>query len=109
AGSLDLVEFALDARDAVFDHTAVGFKLRFTRSTKKPEAAALALEMGPGAHQPCLLIIEMRELDLQRTLASARATAENFQDQAGPVDDFRIPGLFQIALLHRRHRAIHHH
>ena len=50
----------------------------------------------------------MRELDLQRAFPRARAPAENFQDQAGAVDDFGVPGLLQIALLHRRNRAVHH-
>ena len=109
AGAFDLVEFAFDARDALFDHAPVGFELRLARAAEKAEAAALALEMGPGANQPAFLIIEMRVLDLQRPFPCARAPAEDFQDQAGAIDDLRVPGLFQIALLHRRNRAIHHH
>ena len=108
AGALDLVELAFDAFDAVFDHAPVGFELGFARPAEKAEAAALALEMGPGAHQPAFLIIEMGVLDLQRAFARARAPAEDFQDQPGTVDDFRVPGFFQVALLHRRDRAIHH-
>ena len=51
----------------------------------------------------------MRMLDLERTLASAGAATENLQYQAGTIQNFRIPGFFQIALLHRRQCAIHDH
>jgi len=35
-----------------------------------------------------------------------RPLPEDFQDQSGTVYDFRVPGLFQVALLHWRERSI---
>lgn len=51
----------------------------------------------------------MRMLDLERTFAGAGPATENLQDQVGAIQNFCIPGFFQIALLHRRQCAIHDH
>ena len=62
--------------------------------------------MGPGAHQPRPLVIQPRQFDLKPPLLGPCATAEDFQDQAGAVDDLHLPRLFQIALLHRRQGVV---
>ena len=108
ACALDLVELGFKARDALLDQAPVGFDLGFARAPQEAEAAALTLEMGPGPHQAALLIGEMGELDLQRALAGARAGAEDLKDQSGAIEHLGVPGLLEIALLHRRERAIHH-
>jgi hypothetical protein len=109
ARTLDLVQLSLDAGDALLDHAPICFDLGLTGSAKETEAAALAFKVRPGAHQPAFLIGQMGKLHLQRAFAGARAAAENFQDQPGAVEHLGVPGLFKIALLHGRERAIHHY
>src|SRR5260370_28950365 len=105
--ALDAFELGFDARDAFLDDSPVGLELGLARAAQKAESAALALEMGPRAHQPALLIVQMRVLDLQRPFAGMRALPENFEDQPGAVEHLGVPGLLEVALLHRRNGAIH--
>ena len=106
--SLDLLEIALEADDLVADHAPVAFELAFARTRQEPEAAALALQVGPGANQARALIGQPRQLDLQAALAGAGAAGEDLQDQAGPVDHLDLPGLLQVALLNGREAVVHH-
>src|SRR5262249_18401913 len=109
ARAFDFLELVFDARNALLDQPAIGFELALARTAEEAEAAALTLEMRPRADQSAFLIGEMRRFDLQRALARLRAPSEDFQDQAGTVDDLGAPGLFQIALLHRRQCTVHHY
>ena len=103
------VKLALQPDHLIVDGAAVGLKLGFPRAADKAKATALAFKVGPGAHQPCALIAERRKFDLQHPFAGAGAVGEDLQDQRGPVKQLDPPLLFQIALLHGRHRAIDQH
>ncbi len=84
----------------------VGFDLRFAGAAEEAGAAALALEVGPAAHEAALLIVEMGKFDLQRAFLGPRALAENFEDQPGAIEHLGVQFLLEIALLHRRQRMI---
>ena len=96
----------LQLRHAVADQPAVGLDLGLAGAAEEAEAAALALEVGPGAHQPARLIVEMGELDLQPPLRGRRPLAENLEDQPGAVDHLGLGRRLQILLLDRRDRGV---
>ena len=104
----DLFEVTLDGLDAVLQHPAIEFDLRFTWAAEEAATAALPFQMGPGAHEAALLVHQMSELDLQNAFFGASARAEYFQNQTGAIDDLGIPGFFQITLLHRVDDMIDH-
>ena len=92
--------------DALADEAAVGLDLGLAGAAEEAEAAALPLEVGPGPHQPALLIDEMGELDLQAPFPRPRPFAEDLEDQSGAVEHLGLPRRLEIALLHRRERVI---
>jgi hypothetical protein len=99
-------ELLLDADDPLLDDAPVGLDLCLAGTAQETEAAALPLEVGPAADEPAPLIFEMGELDLQLAFTGMRPLAKDLEDQPGPVDDLRLPGTLEIALLDRRERMV---
>ena len=64
-------ELPTDGVDAVLDQAAVGFDLRLAGAAEEAVTAALPFQVRPRAHQSALLIGEVRQLDLQASLARA--------------------------------------
>jgi hypothetical protein len=106
---LHLLDFVFEPDDALADQAAIRLDLGFAGTAHETKTAALALQMGPGPHQPRALVVQMRQFDLQRAFPGLGAAAEDFQDQPGAVEHLGVPGFLEIALLDRRQRAIHHH
>jgi hypothetical protein len=100
ARRLHFLQFVLDADDALADHAPVGFDLGLTRSAEEAEAAALPLKVRPRSHQPAALVVEVGELDLQRSFAGFCAPSKNLQDQPGAIEHLGVPFLLEVALLH---------
>ena len=103
-----LVEAVVERLDAAADQAAVGLELRFTR-TAQTDAALLALEVGPAAHQARRQVLELRELDLQLAFEAARALREDVEDQAAAIEHAALEFLLEVAFLAGRERVIDQH
>ena len=108
AGLLDLFQAVFKQHDALGDLATVAFDLGFARTAHKAHAtaAALPLKVGPGAHEPALLIVEMGKLDLQHAFTGGSTLAENFEDQRRAVQHLGAGLALEIALLDGRQRGI---
>ena len=62
--------------------------------------------MSPAADQAALLVVEMRQFDLQSPFCGRCPLAEDFEDQARAVDDLTRQLLFEITLLDRTQRTV---
>ena len=107
-GFAHLLQLAAQSAHALADHPSVSLDLGFTRPAEEAKATALTLQVSPAAHKPTLLVIKMRQLNLQSPFGSGGSFPENLENQPGPVDHLAGELFFQIALLDRAERAIHH-
>ena len=98
---LQLHEPLLEQLDPLAEQPPVGLELRLARAAQA-DAALLALEVGPAAHQARGEMLELRELDLQLALVAARALREDVEDEARAVDDAALEPPLEVALLRGR-------
>ena len=91
------------------DHAAVEFDLLLARAAGLAEAAALALEVRPAAHQARRKVLELRQFHLQLAFVGLGALREDAQDQFGAVEDLAAEFLLEVALLARRQRVVEDH
>ena len=106
---LDLGQTLLERLDLLVDHAAVQLDLGFARATSVTHTAALALQVGPAAHQARREVLQPCELNLQLALVAARAGTENFEDEADAVEHLHTQVALKVELLGGRQGLIEDH
>src|SRR5689334_15472672 len=91
------------------DITPVEFDLLLARAAGLAQAAALAFEVGPAAHQARREVLQLREFHLQLSLAGPGTLREDVEDQLGAVEHPAAELFFEIALLPRREAVVEDH
>jgi hypothetical protein len=99
--ALDLCSRSLGALDGLADHAAVQFDLRFTGTTARADAAALALQVRPPPHQSRAHVLHAGQFHLQLALMAAGPLGKYFENQKCPLVDRQTDMAFEIALLRR--------
>src|SRR5205085_1320145 len=92
-------DFSLQNLHPLRDIPAVELELGLARTAGRAEATALALEVGPAAHQARGEMLQARQLDLQLALARVRALREDLEDQLGAAEHAPVERELQVALL----------
>ena len=103
---LHLVQPALQRLQPLLQHAAVELKLRLAGAAQADGAAALALKVGPAAHQARGHVAQLRQFDLQLAFVALRTLGEDVQDQPGAVDHAALQRALQVALLGGRQRVV---
>src|SRR5688572_3152273 len=106
---LQLIQLSLQDLDSCCDVAPIELQLLLARTAGLAQAAALALEVAPAAHQPCRKMLQARELHLQLALAGLRALREDLQDQLGAIEHAALQRLLQVALLPGRELVVEHY
>ena len=96
------MDLVLEHLHALADVAPVELDLLLARAAGLAQAAALALEVRPSAHQARGEVLEPSELHLQLALAGLRALGEDLEDQLGAIEHAPAERLLEVSLLRRR-------
>jgi hypothetical protein len=103
---LDLLQALREHTHALPDQAPVGLELRLARAAHA-DAALLALEVRPTAHQAARDVFQLRELHFELALEAAGALRKDVEDQAVAIEYAPADvSFFEIALLAGRERVI---
>ncbi|MCW0462736.1 hypothetical protein NB717_003804 [Xanthomonas sacchari] len=103
---LDLLQPLLQLLHTLLQQAAIGFQLGFAGAAQADRTTALALQVGPAAHQPGGHVPQLGQFDLQLAFVAARALGEDVQDQPGAVDHAPLQVFLQVALLAGAERVV---
>ena len=108
AGGTLLLDFQEPPREQAHplrDDAPVGLELRLA-GPAQADAALLALEVGPAAHQAAADMLQLRQLHLELALVAAGALREDVEDQRVAIEHAPLGELLEIALLAGRERVV---
>ena len=97
---VDLGQFPSQLADAAADEAAVGFNLRFSRTTRS-DSTGLSFQVLPHTGESGQQVLMLRETHLEPRLPGSRVAHEDVEDQLGAIQNPHLEGLLQIALLGR--------
>ncbi len=99
AAFLDFGETLLEFGNPPVDEPAVGFDLRFARTTAGADAALDALEVAPPPAQPIAEVLQLGQLDLQTGLVGAGPAGEDVENHLAAIDDDPAGLFFEVSAL----------
>ena len=106
---LELLQPCRQRLDALAQQTPVGLELRFAGTAIANAATALALEVGPAAHQARGNVLELRQLHFEFAFVAARALREDVEDQSRTIEHTPLDEFLEIAFLRGRQRMVEQH
>src|SRR5690606_15800142 len=93
----DAIETLAQVANALREQAPVGLELRLA-GTAQADAALLALEVSPTAHEASGHVLELRQLDLELALERRGTLREDVENQAVAVEHARFDLALDIAL-----------